>query len=301
MHLSRRVVAAFTVEAVLFGAVALVAADLYAHKRTDMLAGRNMWGYRGAVAHQRAPNEIRFELVGGTRAFALGMPASWTPATVVQQEVMLAIDRPGNKVIRHFIAVNLGQPGALPESYASTIEHFAYLKPDVICIYDDMGVGGAAQLEETSGTYAHTGYLPALPLVLSEKYSRVLQAAGGLLGRIDRSFARPHEAHALDPRTYAADMLRAVDVASRHAGAVLVVLSPIESTEQAAKRRALIAPLQERVASSPRVRLVELSGIPELTAGANRLDDWNYGGDAIAVAARTIAPAVFDLVKPLLN
>jgi len=185
MRLSNSLRIARAVEAVVLLLVATAAADLYVHKRTDMVAGRNIWGYRGAVAHQRAPGDIRYAVVGGTRAFGLGMPATWTAATVLQQEVMLTIDRPGG-VVRHFIALNLAQPSALAESYAPAIEHFSYLRPDGICLYDDLGVGGAPLLEESSGLYARTGYLPALPLVLSEKKSPMLQAAGAALGRVDR-------------------------------------------------------------------------------------------------------------------
>jgi hypothetical protein len=296
MRLSNRLRVALAVEAVLLLLLATAAADLYAHKRTDMVAGRNIWGYRGAVAHQREPGEIRFEIVGGTRAFGLGMPATWTAATVMQQEVMLAIDRPGG-VVRHFIALNLAQPSALAGSYASTIEHFAYLRPDGICLYDDLGVGGAPLLEESSGLYARTGYLPALPLVLGEKRSPILRAAGAMLGRADRALARPRREREADAHAYVAAMLRAVDVAAQHARSVVVVLGPAESRLQSVNRAALRPALQRRLAASPRLRLVDLNGIPELADPRQRLDGWNYGGDATAVAARAIAPAVLELIR----
>jgi hypothetical protein len=296
MRLSNRLRVALAVEAVLLLLVVMAAADLYAHKRTDMVAGRNIWGYRGAVAHQREPGDIRFAVVGGTRAFGPGMPATWTAATVLQQEVMLAIDRPGG-VVRHFIALNLAQPSALAGSYASTIEHFAYLRPDGICLYDDLGVGGAPLLEESSGLYARTGYLPALPLVLSEKKSPILKAAGAALGRVDLALARPPHVRETDSRAYVAAMLHAIDVASQHARSVVVVLSPAESRLQSVNRAALRPALQSRLAASPRLRLVDLSGIPELVDPQQRLDGWNYGGDATAVAARAIAPAVLELVS----
>ena len=43
---------------------------------------------------------FRVVVIGGTRAFGVGMPASWTVATVVRQQVMLAIDRPGRVTLR---------------------------------------------------------------------------------------------------------------------------------------------------------------------------------------------------------
>ncbi len=63
----------------------------------------------------------------------------------------------------------LARPGALPDSYPETVDDFAYLQPDYICLYDDLGVGGALLREERSGVFARTGYWPALPVVLREK------------------------------------------------------------------------------------------------------------------------------------
>ena len=131
----RRLTIVFAVEAVVLAAIAGVALDLYAHKRLETLAGRNMWGYRGTVAHQKAPREIRIVVIGGTRAFGLGMPASWTIATVLRQQVMLVTDVRGGEV-RQVVALTLAHPGALPDSYVGTLRHFAYLKPDYICIFE---------------------------------------------------------------------------------------------------------------------------------------------------------------------
>jgi len=285
------------IEALMLLLVGLAAADLYAHKRTDMVAGRNIRGYRGAVAHRKDANEIRFVVVGGTRAFAPGMPATWTPATVVQQQVMLAIDRPG-RTVRHFIGVDLAQPSALPASYVPTIDHFAYLRPDVICVYDDLGVGGGPLLDESSGLYAMTGYLPSLPLVLSEKHNGLLRLAGAALGRVDRAFALAPRPRDTDPRSYAADMAYAIQVAALNARAgVVVALSPAETEMQSRNRAELLHEFARRSAS-PKIRLVDLSGVRELMDPVNRLDGgWNYGGDAVAAASRAIAPAVLELIK----
>jgi hypothetical protein len=287
---------ALALEALVLVLLAIVAADLYAHKRTDMVAGRNVWGYRGAVAHQKQANEIRFEVVGGARAFALGMPATWTPATVVQQQVMLAIDRPGGAV-RRFTGLDLAQPGALPDSYVPTIDHFAYLRPDIICIYDDLGVGGGVpMLDETSGVYARTGYFPVLPLVLTEKHNPVLQLAGAALARIDRALARPAAVRDTDPSSYASDMANAIQAAGLNARGVIVVISPAETGMQSQNRAALLQEFEKRSVSR-RIRLVDLGGVRELMDPVNRLmDGWNYGGDGVAAASRAIAPAVLELI-----
>jgi hypothetical protein len=324
MH-RRGIMVAYAAQIIALACLTLVALDLYAHKRVDALAGMNIWGYRGAVAHQRQPREIRVVVIGGTRAFGLGMPASWTVATVVRQQVMLAIDRPGRE-LRDMVPLTLARPGALPDSYSSTLDHFAYLAPDFICIYDDLGVGGAPLPEERSGVFARTGYWPALPIVLQEKgmswrfgtvsagYARddsgaktsgwarrtagaVLELAGDTLSTIDRSAARKASPHGADnPQQYATEVMNAVDVALRMSRGVVVAVSPAEVRRQAANAAALLPRLEARAAVEPRLRLVDLADEPLLHDASQRLDDWNLGGDAIGAAAKKIAPAMLDLI-----
>ena len=321
--LPRGVVLAAAVQAAAFACVAVVALDLYAHKRFDGIAGLNIWGYRGAVAHQKEPTEIRVAVVGGSRAFGLGSSSSWTIATVVRQQVMLATDRPGRPV-RQVVPLTLAWPGALPDSYVATLEHFSYLAPDYICFFDDLGVGGSALPAERSGLFARTGYWPALPVVLQEKgmlwrfgsvragYVRGssstsgivrqlagtgVQFAGRALSRVDRVVAGQSAPHRADnPERYATDLMQAVDVALAHARGVVVALSPTESPLQSANAAAVVPRLKARAATAKRLRVVDLSDLPLLLEASQRLDDWNYGGDAIAAVANRIAPAVIDLI-----
>ena len=158
------------VEAAAIALAMIVALDIYAHGRVEAYGGVNLWGYRGPVAHQRQPNEIRVAVVGGTRAFGWGLPASALVAEI-RRVIMLTTDRPGAE-LRPVVVINLGRPGALPDAYPETIEHYAYLRPDYICLYDDLGVSGGSAISGTSGTSAVfelTGYAPALPLALREK------------------------------------------------------------------------------------------------------------------------------------
>jgi len=253
------------------------------------------------------------------------MSASWTVATVARQQVMLAIDRPGRE-LRDTVSLTLARPGALPDSYSSTLAHFAYLKPDFICIYDDLGAGGAALPEERSGVFARTGYWPALPIALQEKgmawrfgsvragyapddsvtsrpglasrtAGAVLERAGDALSSIDRFGARPVSQHRADnPKQYATDMMRAVDVALSMSRGVVVAVSPAEVPLQVANAATLLPQLRSRSSTTPRLRVVDLSDEPFLLDGSRRLDGWNLGGDAIGAAAKRIAPALIDLI-----
>ena len=312
------------VQAVVFALVALVALDLFAHKRVESVAGLNMWGYRGAVAHQKQAGEIRLAILGGTRAFSLGSTASWTIATVVRQQVMLTTDRPGGAV-RQVVSLTLAWPGALPDSYAATLDRFAYLKPDYICIYDDLGVGGAPLREEASGFFARTGYWPALPVALQEKgmlwrfgsvragYDRraavstggalrraagaSVELAGDALSTVDRRIAPAPVSHrADDPERYGTELMHAIDLALTRARGVVVAVSPAESQVQVANAAAVLPQLDARAMTTPKLRVVNLAQEALLLDKSQRLDDWNYGGDAIAAAAKRIAPAVIDLI-----
>jgi hypothetical protein len=323
MSRPRALAIVFTIEALALALVALVALDLYAHKRVDNLAGLNIWGYRGSVAHQKQPGEIRIAVVGGTRAFGLGMAAPWTIATVMRQQVMLVTDVRGG-ALHQVVPLTLAQPGALPDSYVATIEHYAYLRPDYICIYDDLGVGGAALPDEQSGLYAHTGYWPALPLTMQEKgmawrfgsvragyatrevaperswpgraAGALLQAAGDGLSRLDRAMARPRAHHTDDPQHYSLDLMRAVDAALAHTRGVVIALAPAESARQAANLAAVWPLLEARRRTTPELRVLNLAGETMLTDMSQRLDDWNYGGDAIAAAAKAVTPAMLELI-----
>lgn len=312
------------VQAFALTATLMVALDMYAHKRVEDLGGVNFWGYRGSVAARRQPNEIRIVVVGGTRAFGWGQSGS-ALASQIRRLILLTIDRPGS-VLRPVVVINLGRLGALPDSYPATLEHFAYLQPDVVCIYDDLGVRGPLPEEATSAVFALTGYAPALPLVLREKgmvwrlgdvkrgYGGVdspphsarpplhraagsmLEAVAGGLGAADRIAARALVRRTGRPAPYADAMARAIDAAHRHARGVVVAVSPSDRAEQAENLEALTRRLRSEVGSAPWLRFVDLGAELQLRGDALRLDGWNYGGAGTTLAAERMTPAFLSLI-----
>jgi hypothetical protein len=293
-------------EAFVLALLATVAADLAAHKRVDPLAGLNIRGYRGPVAHQRQPNELRIVFVGGTRAFGWGEPASGTTVAAVRFELSGALDVP-NKPLMPIVAINLGRLGAPPESYAPTLEHFAYLKPDYITIFDDLGDPGPNRPFDASGMYALTGYQPMLPLVLQEKgrvtKTRALEYAGDALAAVDRGLARlsgerndvpPSRS---SPREYAAAIIRAIEKAHAQARGVVVVFSPVDNDRQQRNLDAFLLLLSERRSPSW-LRFVELRGAPALSDPSLRLDGFSFGANATSIASKAIAPALLALIPP---
>ena len=153
-----------------------LALDMRAHNRVERLGGVNIWGYRGPVMQQKAANEIRIATVGGDLAFGWGVAASETLVYGVRQLVALALDVRGGQ-LRRFTAVDLGAVGLEPAGYADWIRHFAYLRPDVICIVPDARghrtAGVSIQPDRHSAIFREFGYAPILPLVLEEKGARL--------------------------------------------------------------------------------------------------------------------------------
>jgi hypothetical protein len=296
-------------EALVLAALAAVAADLGAHKRVENLGGLNIRGYRGPVAHQRQPNELRIVFAGGTRAFGWGEPPSSTTVAAVRFELTRVLDRP-NKPLMPIVAINLGQLGAPPESYARTLEHFAYLRPDYIGIFDDLGATGPNRPFEPSGVFTLTGYQPMLPLVLEEKgavtktrtVGASLEYAGRMLAALDCALARvaggvrdASPASAASVEAYAEAMTAAIDVAHRQARGVVVVLAPIDSDRQRHSREALATRLKARNAA-PWLRVVDLSDQADLYDPPLRLDGFSFGAAGSSTAAEAIAPAFLDLI-----
>jgi hypothetical protein len=297
-------------EALILAVLALVAADLAAHKHVETLGGLNIRGYRGPVAHQRQPNELRIVVTGGTRAFGWGEPPSVTTVAALRFELTRVLDVP-DKPLMPIVAINLGQIGAPPESYTTTLEHFAYLKPDYIAIFDDLGDPGPNRPFDRSGLFELTGYRPMLPLVLQEKgavtraraIGAPLEYLGTALASADRGLARiagdrgDAAPSASSPGGYASAIIRAIEMAHSQAGGVVVVLSPVDTAAQRRNLEALLSQLSER-RSPAWLRFVDLSQHADLYDPSLRLDGFSFGAAAASIAAEAIAPAFLALIPP---
>jgi hypothetical protein len=317
------------IEMIVIAGLLMVALDLRAHTRVEELAGVNVWGYRGPVARHKQPNEIRVVIVGGTRAFGWGEPASALPS-VLRQIVMLTTDRPGHE-LRPVVVINLARLGALADTYPATLDRYGYLNPDYVCVYDDLGVRGAEFVAHPSGVSVLTGYAPILPLVFREKgmvwrfggvaagyasptssipagtsvlralAGRALMQAGAALAAADRTAANVmvrgigHASEDQDATAYADQMLAAVQSAHHRARGVVLVVSPAETPRQAERRNALTSRLRQG-GSMPWLRIVDLGADHSLAGAAMRIDGWNYSSDGLTRSAVLIAPALVELI-----
>jgi hypothetical protein len=289
--MTRALLAALALEAGVLAAIILLALDMRAHKRVEMLGGVNVWGYRGPVLNQKRPDEIRLAVVGGDLAFGWGVASAETLPMFVRRLVAVELDRPGLPP-RLVTAVNLGAQGLTPAEYASWIEHFAYLEPDVICVLPDPGQHrlheGRFLPDRHSLAFVRFGYSPILPLTAQEKGvitdSWTLRSAGALLARADEVVS---PAVAIEPRTFQDALDAATSAAARVARIGVVVVTPPEFKAE----DATVA------AADPRVRVVHLAALPEMSGERLKLDRFHFSVGGHSRAADAVAPAVLDLIR----
>jgi lysophospholipase L1-like esterase len=162
--------AAITI-AVVVTMAAVLGADLYLHKRAERSAGLNIWGYRGPVVGRKRPGEVRVAVLGGSTVFGYGL--TWDQAFPVLLEQKLNAASSGRP---RFSVVNLGYNNEGAYSFRFTLQDYAYLQPDVVCLYEgyndlmgDANGGNPSIYRHNSPLFRAVGYFPILPMVLHEK------------------------------------------------------------------------------------------------------------------------------------
>lgn len=238
MKVSRNLVIALLAEAIILAALLTVALDQYVHAQGEMSTGLNTWGYRGAIARERAYDETRLMMIGGTRAFQPGVPVLDTASARVRYMVEQWVTFDHGPVT----AINLGLPGVPRGSYADRLDAFRGLAPDLICIYPDLSP--AAQSAPRGLVTKLTGYSPALTL---------FSAVDRSLGRI----AGAEQPVSDDIGAVASAVETALSIAP---GVVVAIPEPATSAEMR-ERDTLVAALS-RFASDRRVTIVPLKDGP---------------------------------------
>ena len=291
---------ALAIEAVLLVTLLTTAADQIVHTHVEKLGGVNIWGYRGSVLHQKQGNELRIAVTGGDLAFGWGVAASETLAPSVRDLVKVRVDPPGRG--GPFVtAVTTGARGLAPAAYATWIDHYAFLRPDVVCLVPDpIGhvLGDSPFLpDRRSAAFAAFGYSPILPLVLQEKgrfaHSALLRLAGNMLAAADAAVGMRMN-HAGDAITDGADYVASIDAAVRagqrsSTAGVVVVLSPANDNSSVKARLA-------STFAEERMRVVDLGDDPRMRDPGLRLDGFSFSTGGHAVAAENVAPAVLALL-----
>jgi hypothetical protein len=302
--MTRGLAAAFALEALLAGAIALTALDMRAHARVENLGGVNIWGYRGPVVRTKRADEVRLLVGGGDLAFGWGVAPTETLAPYLRRLVALDVETGGDDG-RIVTATTAAALGLGPVEYARWLERFGFLRADALClVLDPPDLAPARNVflpDRGSLAFRRFGYSPILPLVLEEKGerigSRAVRFAGSALAAIDDLTAARSVPTA--PPTGAA-YLDAIGDAVRAGlrvaptGVVVVVPAPLGD---APDYSAVAAQLASRFEGERRVRVVDLGRHGRLRAASLRLDGFNFAAAGHSAVAERVAPAVVDLIR----
>jgi hypothetical protein len=285
-----RVLAAEVLTALLFGSLVL---DISLHKRVEIGRGVNTRGFRGVARVSTLPRGHRVAVLGGSAAYGYGV--DW-PATFpyVLERLMNESDRwnfPGVPTD----VVNLAAIGDGAASYVGTLEAYAYLGADVVCVYDGYAEPRNAGTRRESAIFSRIGYLPILPALIGGDH----RWAGG---------ARPAVAPALDDRRgdasalsceresagYCASMIATVHWAIAHHASVTVVTPPYLSARHRAQQTSLAAELGRQFGGRADVQHVSLGDAIDLADADLAFDHMHL----TPAGHRRVAER---LVDPLLN
>ncbi len=291
--MTTRLTMVLAMEAGVLACLLTVSVDQYAHRRVQHLGGVNTWGYRGSVALAKRPGEFRMVMAGGSQAFGWGVAPAETAIAYLRTLIEGEWIKSGTD--RTVTAFNLGALGLPAHGYASRIERFRYLEPDVICLFVDLvdSLPFAVMPPAESGVTALTGYVPMLPIVLAEQGWQV----GNAMQTADRALYRVVGGPAPSRADRRQMVHRAIDAALQGASFAVVVLPAPAGTAQRAEHEALMASIASRAAADQRLQLVDLSAQPLLRADDLRLDGVNFGAAGHSLVANEIATAVAALIR----
>ena len=333
----RKLLYALVASALAIGAAAmlLLAADVFAHWRTQDVAGVNVWGYRGPVMPRKLPGEVRIAMLGGSTVFGWGLPASESIAAFLEKRLNAA----GRG---RFSVVNLGAPGQGAYGFRYDLEDFAYLDYDIVCLYEgyndlgpltQRGLTNYLLWRRESPVFRWFGYYPILPVVLREKAQALLNggsvepgqvkfeagvarrvAAGAMSAVADLTTDLGSSSGALSPvppdppvagecievwRRYCGSVRDAVQFAIANDHPVIFITQPYFSDVHVEQQNNVAAMLSARFGGEPRVHYVNLGRLINLRDTAIAYDGLHLvasGNDT--VAERLVEPVLDAAAEP---
>jgi hypothetical protein len=222
----------------------LWAADIFAHRRGESGAGVNIWGYRGPVTRQKAPDEIRVAVLGGSTVFGRELPGSM-PAYL--EDYLNNARLRGDASFQStspITVVNLATPYDHVGAFEGTLDDYAWLRDDVVCLYighDDSAPSREAARSgwrRQSAIFRAYGYLPILPSLVARRPAAAVV----------------HE----DDDDYLAALDRSIVHALANGRRVIVVTHPFLTPEENRRQDVVAARLRDRFHGDHRGRYVDL-------------------------------------------
>jgi hypothetical protein len=164
--------------AVMVGFLALLAADLYFHRRVERAAGVNIWGYRGPRVAKKATGEHRLVVIGGSTAFGYGVASDQAFPAYLESDLRAHATN-GTPVS----VVNLGFNSQGAYAFRFAEQDYLSLDYDAVILYEGYNDLGLAPNEfvgrHDSPVFRLTGYYPIVHIALDEK-AMALRSGGDI-------------------------------------------------------------------------------------------------------------------------
>ena len=321
----------------------LLVLDIYLRHRIQSF-GLNAWGYRGPSVGSKKAGETRIGTLGGSTVFGYGLP--WTEAWPYDLERQINAGLSGRVPAT---VVNLGVPRDSAATFVATIDDYAYLQCDALILYEGYNdlesrpapnpakrdAANYLTWRHQSPIFRWTGYLPILPLVLSEKAmslmhggdlnaaydsrevvfrpglaTRVtagaLQATADIEVALEERFGRLTEngpsVTAYDSTCgrwsqYCGAMLDAIRHARQRGQRVVVVTQPYLSDLHVDQQRALAASLQREFGGDSNVRYVNLGRLLDLHDPSVAYDGLHLTAAGNERIAAALAPTMLEMIR----
>jgi len=285
-------------EVVVYSGMAVAVADVRAHKRAELGRGLNARGFRGALRIHKAPAERRVVIVGGDAAYgsAVDWELSLAPALGNRLEQGWRSKHRRGELIS---VMNLSEPDAGASSYAGTLRRYAYLAPDVVCIYDGYAAtdGVSVESREKSLVFRTTGYLPILGLHGRPQLSVPSAGVDPVLQDVNAQVDAAH-----DPScerlsaAYCTAMAETVSSALAQGRSVVVATPPYVSARHRRQQESLAAALARQFGSNPRFQYIAVGASAELRNRSVSADGINLTAGGYEAVADRLVDAIFEAV-----
>lgn len=292
MTLSNRGVAwLFVAQAIAVMLTAMVVIDERAHAAAEQTNGVNSRGFRGPLRLTKAGG-ARIAVIGGGAAY--GANVDWEHSLPFYLERRLnqpwRTKYPGTPTD----VLNLAMAGDGAGAYVTTLEDYAYLKPDAVCIFDEYtGPEPAGAVRHASAVFTATGYLP-ITGPLAHRAS-VAPRPAALDPSLGDSAAGDVSCSGL-ARAHCAGVIAAVAWITAHGMTVIVVTPPYVSARHEARQASLAALLAQRFAGDRRVRYVNMGRTIDMRDRAQSVDGTQLTAAGNQVVAENLVDAMFEAI-----
>jgi hypothetical protein len=148
----------------------ILAIDVHYHTKYLEKAGLNHRGYRGKAVGRKHRNEIRFVILGGSSAFGYGLKYYEALSAKLQEELQFFCDSLGYD--KKITVINLAYNKEASYAFYYNLKDFLFLDYDYVIFYsgyNDMAPGNTTVYRHSNPVFRVFGYMPILPLIVSEK------------------------------------------------------------------------------------------------------------------------------------